>query len=235
MIEIAMTGRAKNALGSEMMRWLLERLGEAKGEAVLLTGAGDAFSAGLDLKEVAGLDPDGMTRYLGLLERCMSALYLYPGPTVALVNGHAIAGGCVLTLACDYRVATNDPRARIGLNEVALGVRFPPRVLRIVRDRVPAPSHVPVILGAELFAPDRALAHGLVDEVSAEAASVARARLAAFAAHPADAYAATKRALRGAADADLASDEAEARWLAECVPVWTGDAVKERVRKVLGK
>jgi enoyl-CoA hydratase/carnithine racemase len=92
-----------------------------------------------------------------------------------------------------------------------------------------------VLLGAELYAPDRALAHGLVDEISADAAKVARDRLGALGAHPADAYAATKRALRGAVDQDLASDEAEARWLEECVPIWTGDAVKERVRKVLGK
>jgi enoyl-CoA hydratase/carnithine racemase len=151
------------------------------------------------------------------------------------VNGHAIAGGCILALACDYRVATRDPKVRIGLNEVALGVRFPPRVLRIARDRVPGASHVPVLLGAELFAPERALAHGLVDEVSDDAGVVARARLGALAAHPADAYAATKRALRGAVDADLAPDDAEARWLRECVPIWTGAEVKERVRKVLGK
>ncbi len=170
-----MMGAAKNALGSEMMTWLLARLAEANGDAVLLTGAGDAFSAGLNLKEVASLEPEGMTRYLQLLERCMSALYLYSGPTVALVNGHAIAGGCVLTLACDYRVATSDPRTRIGLNEVALGVRFPPRVLRIVRERVPAQSHVPVILGAELFSPERALALGLVDEIGAEPGAIARA------------------------------------------------------------
>jgi enoyl-CoA hydratase len=235
MIEIAMNGPAKNALGSAMMTWLLERLHAANGEAVLLTGAGDAFSAGLNLKEVASLDAEGMTTFLRLLERCVSALYLYPGPTVALVNGHAIAGGCVLTLACDYRVATDDARARIGLNEVALGVRFPLRVLRIVRDRVPCASHVPVVLGAELFAPQGAMAHGLVDAISADAGAVARARLAVLAALPADAYAAAKRALRGAAPSDLASDEAEASWLRESVPVWTGSDVKERVRRVLGK
>jgi enoyl-CoA hydratase/carnithine racemase len=218
-----------------MMTWLLERLHAANGEAVLLTGSGDAFSAGLNLKEVAALDAEGMATFLRLLERCMSALYLYPGPTVALVNGHAIAGGCVLTLACDYRVATDDARTRIGLNEVALGVRFPPRVLRLVRNRVPAASHVPVILGAELFTPQGALAHGLVDAIGADAAAVARARLAALAALPADAYAAAKRALRGAVDSDLAPDEVEASWMRECVPIWTGNDVKERMRRVLGK
>ncbi len=230
-----MNAPAKNALGSEMMTWLLGRLADANGDAILLTGAGDAFSAGLNLKEVAGLDLEGMATYLRLLERCMSALYQYPGPTVALVNGHAIAGGCVLTLACDYRVATSKPNARIGLNEVALGVRYPPRVLRIVRDRVPSASHTPVILGAELFAPERARALGLVDEVAEDPSPIARARLQSLAAHPRDAYAAAKRALRGATATDLASEDVEVRWLRECVPVWVGDEVKERIRRVLAK
>ena len=117
MVEIVMNGPAKNALGSQMMTWLLERLGQANGEPVLLTGAGDAFSAGLNLKEVAALDPEGMAGYLRLLERCMSALYQYPGPTVALVNGHAIAGGCVLAAAADRRIAADTPTARIGASE----------------------------------------------------------------------------------------------------------------------
>lgn len=235
MIEIAMNGPAKNALGREMMTWLLQRLHAAAGEAVLLTGTGDAFSAGLNLKEVLALDAEGAAAFLALLEDCMSALYQYPGPTVALVNGHAIAGGCILTLACDTRVATDDTRARIGLNEVALGVRFPPRVMRIVRDRVPGSHQVPVVLGAQLFSPQAALVHGLVDEVAADAGAVARARLAQLAALPAGAYAAAKRALRGAVPSDLATDEAEATWLRESVPVWTGGDVKERVRKVLWK
>src|SRR5436190_21503186 len=128
MFEITMEGPAKNALGTAMMTFLLDQLREAAGRPVLLSGSGDAFSAGLSLKEVASLDAEGMLGFLGLLERCMSALYLYPGPTVALVNGHAIAGGCVLTLCCDYRISTSSPRTRIGLNEVALGVRFPPRI-----------------------------------------------------------------------------------------------------------
>src|SRR5580658_4730267 len=164
MVEITMNRPAKNALGSDMIAWLLERLEAAAGEPVLLTGSGDAFSAGLNLKEVASHDPPAMERFLTLLERCMSAFYLYPGPVVALVNGHAIAGGAVLMLTCDHRVATRDPRTRIGLNEVALGVRYPPRVFHIVQQRVPRSAHETVFLGAGLFAPGDARAHGLVDE-----------------------------------------------------------------------
>src|SRR4051812_20766858 len=101
MVEITMSGPGKNALGTTMMIFLQEKLREAGGAPVLLTGAGDAFSAGLNLKEVASLDAAGMETFLRRLEALIEALYVYPGPVVALVNGHAIAGGCVLTLCCD--------------------------------------------------------------------------------------------------------------------------------------
>jgi enoyl-CoA hydratase/carnithine racemase len=235
MFEINLRGPAKNALGSEMLGWLLAQLASARGEPVLLTGSRDAFSAGLDLKEVAALDAAGMERYLRLLERCMAAVYLHPAPVVAAVEGHAIAGGCVLAACCDHRVATTDPRARIGLNEVALGVRYPPRVFHIVQQRVPRAAHETVFLGAGLFSPTEARVHGLVDELADDALATARARAEALAAHPRDAYAATKRAMRGATDADLAPDDIEDRWMRDSVAVWTSPALKERVLAVLRK
>ncbi len=82
------------------------------GRPLLIMGAGDVFSAGLNLKEVAQLDRPGMEAFLGLLDDVMDTLYGHPGPTVACVNGHAIAGGCVIALCCDVRIAVDDPRVR---------------------------------------------------------------------------------------------------------------------------
>jgi enoyl-CoA hydratase/carnithine racemase len=233
MFEITMDGPGKNAMGTSLLEGLLGRLDEAGGRPVLLTGAGDAFSAGLNLKEVSSFDAPAMDRFLRLLERCMSAFYLYPGPTVAAVNGHAIAGGAVITLACDHRVATADARVRIGLNEVAIGVRYPPRVFRIVRDRLPRASLERVVLGADLFPPAVARELGLVDEVAEDVVGVARARLERLASHPALAYADAKRALRGALPQDLVSDAEEEAWLDDAGLMWTSPAVKERLLAVL--
>jgi enoyl-CoA hydratase len=163
-----------------------------------------------------------------LLDSCMTALYLYPGPTVALVNGHAIAGGAVLTLCCDVRVATSKPTAKIGLNEVALGLRFPPRILSIVRRRLPPQHADEVLLGAGLFDPATAQRLGLVDHVADDAGDVARARLAALAAHPAEAYAMTKRDLRGDAQG-LCPDELHGRAMRELMPFWTSSVVRDKV------
>jgi enoyl-CoA hydratase len=235
MVDIVMKGPGKNALGTEMMRSLLEQLSAAKGAPVLLTGADDAFSAGLNLKEVAGLDEAGMAAFLERLERLMSALYLYPGPTVALVNGHAIAGGCVLTLCCDRRFVVDEPKVKIGLNEVALGLRFPPRTLSIVRRRVPVHHHEEVLLGAALFDPRGAFRVGMVDVFTRDAAAAARAELARLADLPREAYARTKHDLRGAVDADLCPDGEWQRRITEMLPVWTSPAIKSRVLAVLAR
>lgn len=232
MIEIRMEGPGKNALGAGMMDHLLERLSAARGAPVLLTGAGDAFSAGLNLKEVLALDAAGMRTFLHKLEALISALYTYPGPTVALINGHAIAGGCVLALCCDHRVVRADEKVLIGLNEVALGLTFPPGVLRMVKERIP-PQHVTeVLLGAGLHPPAGALRLGLVDEVSPEAEPLARRRLEALAAHPPVAYAATKEALRGMS---LIDGEGYADTFNALLPSWVGDEVKARIAAVLKK
>jgi enoyl-CoA hydratase/carnithine racemase len=235
MIEIVMKGPGKNALGTEMMTRIIERLGAANGDPVLLRGDGDAFSAGLNLREVAALDASGMTRFLLLLERCMATLFLYPGPTVALVNGHAIAGGCILALCCDHRVAVNHQNVKIGLNEVALGLRFPPRVLAIVKARVPAHHWASVVLGSGLFDPESARSFGLVDVVSDDAPGVANARLAALAAHPPQAYVWAKRDLRGQTPEDLCSDEELERWIADSIGAWTSPALKAKIAAVLAR
>jgi 3,2-trans-enoyl-CoA isomerase len=120
------------------------------------------------------------------------------------------------------------PRAggiKIGLSEVALGLRFPRSVLQLVRRRV-APQHLDeVVLGAGLHDPQGALRLGLVDELGDLA--LARARLAALAQHPADNYAMTKAELRAGV---LVEDAEQARaFLAEALPTWTSPALRERL------
>src|SRR5438067_9569786 len=103
MYDLVLEGPGKNALGTKMMESILSRLDAAKGEPVLFSGAGGVLSAGLDLKEIASLDAPGMQRYVELVEELMARIFDYAGPTVACVNGHAIAGGCVITICCDHR------------------------------------------------------------------------------------------------------------------------------------
>lgn len=231
---LTLQGPAKNALGTPMLNYLRDGMREAAGRPILLSGAGGALSSGLNLKEVAGLDPTSMDRFLRLLEDVMVALYTYPAPVVARVDGHAVAGGCVLALCSDYSVGVDLPHARIGLNEVALGLRFPPRILGILRDRIPAHRHTEVLLGAGLYDPAGAHRVGLLDALCPDVESAtecAMAKLAELSAHPAKAYGDTKRDLRAPAVATTPGQQA--RFFQDLVPVWTSEEVRARILAVL--
>ena len=229
---IELSAKGKNALGFELLTTLRGELAAAAGRPLLLTGAGDAFSAGLNLKEVVAMDHAAMDRFLRLLEDTVVALLTHAAPTVAAVNGHAIAGGAVLARCCDVAIAAENPRARIGLNEVAIGLKFPPRTFKAMAHKLPAHHHVEVLLGAGLHSPQGALRLGLVDAVSADCRADAVARLRALSAHPADAYAATKAALL-AGVTDVTEAETQA-FIDHVVPTWTSDRIRAKIRSILG-
>jgi len=232
MIEIRIEGPGKNALGTRLIEDLSTKIDTANGAPILLTGSGDAFSAGLNLKEVGSLEPDGMDAFLERLESFFRKVWLYPGPTAAAVNGHAIAGGCILAMCCDVAVATDNPKARIGLNEVAIGLRFPPGLLNFVRTMV-APHHLnEVILGAGLHSPQDAVRLGLVRSTSDNPVQAAEQVLARLAKHPAEAYGAAKRDLRAGI---MEATEAErTAFRDEVVPFWTSPELKAMIRSLLG-
>jgi enoyl-CoA hydratase/carnithine racemase len=228
---LTIDGPGKNALSTAVMQDVIRQAREAGGRPVLVTGAGDAFSAGLNLKEVASLDVAGMERFLGVLDDMIDALFDYAGPMVACVNGHAIAGGCVIALCADLRVAADDPRIRIGLNEVALGLEFPPKIMKLARYRLARHQVERALLEAGLHDPRAALALGFVDEVSSSPLDRARALLDAIAAHPRPIYSSSKRTLR---DGAVALTDADRRYFREMVlPRWTAPVVREKVLAAL--
>ncbi|HJQ85242.1 MAG TPA: enoyl-CoA hydratase/isomerase family protein [Candidatus Binatia bacterium] len=163
--------------------------------AVVLTGAGAFFSAGFDL--AAPRRDESTARPLrALFRRVHVGLLALRKPTVAMVNGHAIAGGLVLALACDYRLG-REGDYRVGLNEVAIGASYPRVAFEIVRLRLPHARASELLLGAALYPASQAVRLGLVDELLPadvfEATVLRRAaRLGAF---PREAYAHTKAAL----------------------------------------
>lgn len=234
MYEIRMDQPGKNALSTALLEFLDRELQRADGQPLLLTGSGDAFSAGVDLKEIAAADGPAVERFLVKLDAVVTRLFLHPAPTVALVNGHAIAGGCILAQACDWRLGMASEKARIGLNELALGACIPPACLRVVRYRLPSEHVERVIFGAKLCSVAEAHALGLLDEVVAEdAMNTALTRLQAWSAHPRSTYNVVKQSLRGPA-VRLTSEE-QHRLRDQEVRIWASTDMKQRIERVLGR
>ena len=166
-----------NAFDPELMRGLIDRLAElerADTAAVVLTAAGRVFSAGLDLRRLIAGGPDYVRTLLPLLGETFFKAFTFPKPLVAAVNGHAIAGGCVLACACDYRIMA-DGAGRIGTPELSVGVPFPSMALEILRLTVPAHRLQALIYRGLTCTPAEALANGFVDELAAPEAVLDRA------------------------------------------------------------
>jgi enoyl-CoA hydratase len=165
--------------------------------ALVVTGTGDSFSAGLDLKVVPTYGPDEQRAMLGGANRVLGKLYACRLPVVAALNGHAIAAGCVVALACDHRIAAAGA-ARIGLTEARAGIPFPAVAMAIVTAELTPAAARTMTLGARTVGPDDALRTGVVDEVVAPAALLPRALDVArdLGAMPGEAWARIKRQLR---------------------------------------
>jgi enoyl-CoA hydratase len=103
---------------------------------VVLTGQGDVFSAGIDFQysfEVFGSGKDDLIREWYREYRATNLrIFQYPRPTVAAINGHAIAGGLITALDCDFRIAARKP-AKFGLNEVPIGIPMPAAYIEIIK------------------------------------------------------------------------------------------------------
>src|SRR6266446_3211274 len=180
-VVLRMRAGKANAIGPAWlgrMETLLEEVAAARPRALVVTGYEGFFSAGLDLPALDALNSEEMGTFIAGFSRVMLRIFELPLPVVAAVNGHAIAGGCVLALQADVRVGARAD-FRMGLNEVQLGIGLPAVVLETLRAQVPAPSLLPIALEGRLFAPEEALAVGLLHELASpdrfEQRAVARA------------------------------------------------------------
>jgi len=215
------------ALDVELLNALTEAV-VAADRALVITGSGSSFSAGVDLRRILDGDRRYTEQLLAALSRTFRAVFDHPRPTVAAINGHAIAGGCVLALACDLRLMSG---GRIGLTELAVGVPFPTTALEIVRHALGSRADR-VLLGGQTEDRERALAHGMVDELAEpdELLPRAVALAAELAARSPESYRLTKVQLHRPADAAI---EATAGGDAAVLAGWTSDDTRLRIEAAL--
>jgi enoyl-CoA hydratase len=228
-------GRA-NALDLELCRALVAALGRVEREgAVVLTGSGSIFSAGVDLRRVMAGGAAYVREFLPLLREAFERLAFFERPVVAAVNGHAMAGGFILLAAADQAVLVSEG-ARIGVTELKVGVPFPRIALELVRMRVGEAEAARLVYRASTVLPEEALSRGMVDELAPADTLLDRAvELATELSATGPAFRLAKRQLRrpiqealaGRADVDA---QVEAVWQAD----QTLAAIRRYAEAVLG-
>jgi len=175
-----------------------EALRNSDTKAVVLTGQGQMFSAGVNLIRLSEGGAAYVRRFLPALHRLYDTVFFFPKPVVAAVNGHAIAGGCVLECCADKRIAVAGG-GRIGVTELLVGVPFPPLAFEIMRFASPPRYLADGMFSGATFTPDVALCRGLVDELAEGPAALldrAIAAAEALAALSPAAFAQTKQQAR---------------------------------------
>jgi enoyl-CoA hydratase len=226
-----------NALDLELLEEIDDALREAeasRARALVLTGTGPAFSAGADLFSVLEQGPEYVEPASRALPGVFSRLFQFPRPVVAALNGHAIAGGAILTWASDYRIAA-DTDLRIGVTELAVGVPYPTWALEIVRFAVPPQVLQEVVYLARNYPPRQALEKGLLDEVVDPTELMERGLQVAerMARIPTETFSLTKRALRGPTVSRVAT--ASIRDDPEVSRMWGSESVRDSIRAFLRK
>jgi enoyl-CoA hydratase len=214
-----------NALDLELLQAITAALHDiAPNDPVVITGSGSVFSAGVDLRRIADGGRPYVAQYLPALSAAFLAIFDHPGPVVAAVDGHAIAGGCVIAAACDLRLMSS---GTIGLAELSVGVPFPPVALEIMRHAV-GPAVSRLVLTAGLLDPARAHAVGLIHEVIEPDDLLAEAvrQAARMARVPAEVFEFSKRQLQQPARARFDGSEGDDEAV---LAMWSSDRTRAAI------
>jgi len=221
-----------NALDLELVQAVSNALTAAAAgaaRAVVLAGRPGMFSGGLDVPALLTLDRPGVLAFWSAFLRLTRLLVGSPTPVVAALTGHAPAGGAVLAIHCDYRVAANGDFV-IGLNEVSVGLPVPPSILRCLEYLVGSRQSARLAVQGLLLPMAEAARLGLVDELCPPDGVVERAVAVAqrLASLPPIAMSATRRSCK----AELLEPVNEAQEAELATSYWFSDETQREMYRL---
>ena len=228
-----------NALDLELVNELGAVLEKVKHESsvrglVLGSSSDKFFSIGFDIQRMFDFPRKGFEAFFKAFNHVCLSLYTIPKPTVAAITGHAVAGGCILVLCCDYRFIAED-RKLMGLNEIKLGVPVPYLADCVLRDIVETRVAKEIMDTGAFYAPMDSSRMGLVDAVfpSGEVLERAVEKAKLVGSWPQGAFAIIKR---------NRTEEVEMRLLAQrekkeqsFIDCWYSDEARRLLREAIKK
>ncbi len=229
-------GRGKvNALNGEVVDELAECFRRLAADdavrSVILTGTGKFFSFGFDIPGFLGHSKEAFLEYLRKFAGLYRDIFGHPKPVVAALNGHAVAGGCMLALACDVRLMAAG-KSKIGLNEIAFGSSLFAGSVEMLRYTVGGRNAQQVAYSGMMYEPEEALGLGLIDRVIPEAELLAATREVARMhgdRNPA-AFRSIKMLLRGPVLEEM--ERREEASLREFAEIWYSERTWKQLQKI---
>ena len=228
-----------NALNLELVTELNKTLQKVKNNpdinSLVITGSNEKFfSIGFDIPQLFGFSKDDFMVFYKAFNRVCLELYTLPKLTIAAITGHAVAGGCILALCCDYRFIA-EGRKKMGLNEIKLGVPIPYPADCILRQIVGFRNAREIVDTGEFYEPEKLLQMGMVDLIlpldQLLVKSIEKAKL--LGALSQDAFAMSKRNRVEMVEAQvLAKLEQKEQLFLEC---WYSAETRKRLKEAIAK
>ncbi|MCE5336637.1 MAG: enoyl-CoA hydratase/isomerase family protein [Desulfobacteraceae bacterium] len=224
-----------NAISEQFLAELNSALDRAESSpdvrSVVLTGSGKFFSFGFDIPEFLSYSKEAFTKYLKEFAGFYARVFLFPKPVVAALNGHTVAGACMIAIACDYRIM-NEKEGRISLNEITFGSSVFAGSVEILKELVGPRNARDILYSGAMYTPAEAKEIGLVDELVDGSGLERRALDVARTLGEKDpaAFASVKRLLRRSAADRIA--RYEERSLEEFVEIWYSEATWANLKKI---
>jgi enoyl-CoA hydratase/carnithine racemase len=200
---------------------------------VLDGGDGKLFSGGFDVPRIAPYGREEVKSFFSGFTRSVLRIITLPCPTLVAIHSAAIAGGFILCNAFDLRIVGSDPRIKMGLSEVMLGIAVPAGTQQIVSERTSQQFARRIAMTAQLFGPETALASGFADELADDPQARAVEAAIQLASLPGEAVAVTKMfRAEGIAARMRAEDEAH---MDEFLNSWMSPAGQAGLRALVAK
>ncbi len=163
---IRLSNGVTNPIGLDLVLDLEQTLDRVKSshQGLILSGGEKFFSIGFDLPGLLQLDRAGLEDFYSSFNRTLFKLLTLPLPTLCCITGHAVAGGCILSLGCDFRIAASE-KTKIGLNEIGIGVPVPYLADMLLRQIIGHQAALKMMYSGDFISSAQAEALGLVDEI----------------------------------------------------------------------
>ncbi len=199
--------------------------------SIIFTGSGKFFSFGFDVPEFLSYPKNDFIKYLEKFTNLYTYVFHFPKPIVAALNGHTIAGGCMLATACDFRLMVTG-KAKISLNEITFGSAVLAGSVEMLKYCVGSRNAQSILYSGAMYSAEEALQLGLVDQVSSEDALKEDARKVAqeFAQKDSSAFRCTKHLLRKPAAEEMIKREKDA--ILEFVDIWYSEQMWENLKAI---
>ena len=199
--------------------------------SVILTGYGKFFSFGFDIPEFLSYSKENFSGYVKKFTELYTLIFTFSKPVIASLNGHTMAGGCMLAMACDYRIMASG-KSKISLNELTFGATVLAGSVEMLRFIVGNSNSSKILYSGKMYSSQEGKELGLIDEVAEleDLTSISLEKAKDLGDRSSEAFHSIKKLIRKPVAEEMKKREIES--IEEFVEIWYSSSTQENLKKI---